>query len=344
MMNLIQTSVVVAGFCSLLLVDVVQGHESAAAGDRWNGSRPDGHAPMGVMGDHMHQQGEVMFGYRYQTMEMRGGLDGDSAIRTGDVLVDYMSGPRSMSMEAHLAGVMYAPLDEVTLVLMLPYLRKEMEAVNRMGVRFGTVAEGVGDIRLSGLVRLFENAQAHLHLNCGVSFPTGAITERDDTPAGPNQKLPYPMQLGSGTFDLLPGLTYLGQAGDWSWGAQALGVVRLGRNDEGYSQGDGVFLTGWLARRWTDWASTSARLGGSWSGDVDGRDPELNPLMSPAANPGGRERTRLDLLFGINLYGRRSWWRAHRLAIEGGFPVYEHVNGPQLATDWLITVGWQWSH
>jgi len=35
--------------------------------------------------------------------------------------------------------------------------------------------------------------------------------ERDDTPAGSNQKLPYPMQLGSGTIDLLPAIIYIGQ-------------------------------------------------------------------------------------------------------------------------------------
>jgi hypothetical protein len=32
-----------------------------------------------------------------------------------------------------------------------------------------------------------------------------------------------------------------------------------------------------------------------------------------------------------------------KLAIEGGFPVYQSLDGPQLETDWLITAGLQWT-
>jgi len=33
-------------------------------------------------------------------------------------------------------------------------------------------------------------------------------------------RLEYPMQLGSGTFALRPGLTYLGQTERWAWVAE----------------------------------------------------------------------------------------------------------------------------
>ena len=42
--------------------------------------RPDGHAPIGVMGDHMHKKGEYMMSYRYMTMNMGGLLDGGDDI------------------------------------------------------------------------------------------------------------------------------------------------------------------------------------------------------------------------------------------------------------------------
>lgn len=32
-----------------------------------------------------------------------------------------------------------------------------------------------------------------------------------------------------------------------------------------------------------------------------------------------------------------------KLAIEGGFPVYQSLDGPQLETDWLITAGLKWA-
>jgi hypothetical protein len=64
------------------------------------------------------------------------------------------------------------------------------------------------------------------------------------------------MQLGSGTWDLLPGLTYAGFARDWSWGAQTLATLRLGENRHDYKLGNRLMLTGWVARRWTDWTLT----------------------------------------------------------------------------------------
>ena len=35
-------------------------------------SRPDSHAPIGVMGDHGHKTGEVMLSYRFMAMDMQG--------------------------------------------------------------------------------------------------------------------------------------------------------------------------------------------------------------------------------------------------------------------------------
>ena len=45
--------------------------------------------------------------------------------------------------------------------------------------------------------------------------------------ARPTLRLPYAMQLGTGTFDLLPGLTYSGHKDAWSWGGQYSAAIRL---------------------------------------------------------------------------------------------------------------------
>ena len=38
------------------------------------------HAPIGVMGDHMHSKGEIMFSYRFMNMLMKGNLNGEKRI------------------------------------------------------------------------------------------------------------------------------------------------------------------------------------------------------------------------------------------------------------------------
>lgn len=309
--------------------------------DKWSAARPDGHAPIGVMGDHTHKKGEFMFSYRYMFMNMEGNRDGTNSLSDSEVLEDFMITPVDMTMEMHMFGAMYAVSEDVTLMAMVPYVSKEMEHLTRSGRRFTTNSEGIGDIKTTALYTIFDRDKQRVHLNLGVSFPTGSINERDDTPAGDNQILPYPMQIGSGTFDLLPGITYLGQSKKGSWGAQALTTLRLGKNDNGYRLGNKYQLSGWIGRNWTDWLSTSVRLTGTTWGDIDGADDRLNPMMIPTADPDRRSGTQVNVGFGVNLYAPEGDLQGSRLAIELELPIYRDLDGPQLETDWQLTLGLQ---
>lgn len=276
-------------------------------------------------------------------MDMDGNRDGTDSLSTREVLEQFPVTPVDMSMEMHMLGAMYAPTDNLTLMAMAPYISKEMDHVTRMGVRFTTDSDGFGDIKTTALYKIFDQDRQRLHLHFGLSFPTGSIEERDDTPAGDDQILPYPMQIGSGTFDLLPGITYLGQSDQGSWGAQALTTLRLGENSNDYRLGNQLQLTGWIARNLTDWLSTSIRLKGMTWGNIDGADDRLNPMMIPTADPDRRGGTQLNLGLGVNLYAPRGNLKGSRLAMEFELPLYRSLDGPQLETDWQLTVGLQTS-
>lgn len=302
-------------------------------------ARPDDHAPIGVMGDHIHKEGEWMVSYRYRMMHMEGNLNGSSSVSDRTVLNAYMVTPTEMTMSAHMLGLMYAPNDDVTVMVGLPYMHKSMDHLTRRGGRFTTTSSGLGDIKVAALVRLLEEDGHRLHFNAGLALPTGAVDARDATPMGPNQILPYPMQLGSGTLDLMPGLTYAGFSEDWSWGAQVLGTVRMGSNKRGYKLGNEGELSIWGAKRWNDTISTSVRLNGRTWGDISGSDPALNPRVIPTADPTLRAGSRLDVLLGLN----SSLGNGHRLLIEGGVPLAQSLDGPQLGVDYVLTAGWQLS-
>ncbi len=304
--------------------------------------RPDAHAPIGVMGDHMHDAGGWMVSYRYMVMDMDDNIDGTSRVTDGEVLRDFMVAPMSMTAQMHMVGLMWAPIQRVTLTSMLPILVNEMDHVTRTGTKFTTNSWGVGDFKLGALTRLWENESNHLHLNFGVSFPTGSITERDGTPAG-NKRLPYPMQLGSGSYDLLPGLTYTGQSDSFSWGAQATGVVRTARNDKGYRLGDAYDLTAWGARPWLDWLSTSLRLDWRQWGNIHGADDRLNPQLVPTSDPDRQAGRRLDVALGMNFLVPRGLLAGNRFGIEASFPLYQYLDGPRLEQDWMLVVGWQYA-
>ncbi len=322
--------------------------------------RPDGHAPIGVMGDHRHAKGEWMLSYRYSRMRMDGNLDGTNDRSIGEIVRpggDFLVTPTDMDMQMHMFGIMWAPHDRVTLMGMLPYVILEMDHQTAMGVDFTTRSKGLGDISVAALVGLWENETHSFHLNAGVSFPSGSIDRKDDTPAsmGKNVQLPYPMQLGSGTVDLKPGLTYNGRLDFLSWGAQASGVIRLGRNEENYRLGNRYNLTSWGAVPLFEWMSVGGRV--SWEQwlDVQGKDDRIPDLtlpdgtvvpaknVIPTADPDLRGGERLDIGPSINLVATRGMFKGVRFGVEALFPAYQNLDGPQLESKWRLIAGLQYA-
>ena len=318
---------------SLLLLIPAAGSASAA-------HRPDDHAPLGVMGDHVHHAGEFMLSFRSSFMGMRGNRDDGDRLSTSDVLADFPVTPTRMNMEMHMAGLMWAPSDRITLMAMVPYVRMDMDHETRMGGRFTTRSEGLGDISVSGLFSVFRNEQHRVQLNLGLGLPTGSISAEDDTPLG-RTRLPYPMQIGSGTFDALPAVVYAGRADAWSWGGQLRAKIRLHRNRRDYRRGHEIGVTAWLARELLPWASASLRLDYLRFGDFEGADPGLNPMLIPTARPDLRGGQRLDLLLGLNTLVTGGPLAGHRFALEGGVPIFQRLDGPQLETDFRVVAGWQ---
>ncbi|NOQ36009.1 MAG: transporter [Methylococcaceae bacterium] len=298
-----------------------------------------------ILESHIHKKNQWMVGYRFMHMGMQGNLSDDKQVSNADVLKDYRVAPTSMTMEMHMASLMYAPSDDVTLMAMLPYKRFSMEHVTRMGGRFTTKSEGIGDLTLMANAVAFRTRwNEHVfNVKGGLSLPTGSINERDKTPASDDQKVAYAMQLGSGTVDLLAGLSYGGLTNDWGWGAQALATIRTGKNDNHYRLGDKLEGSIWVTRIWDNWISTSIRANGELWEDIHGADPEFNPRMSPSVNPDIRGGKRLNMLLSMELYAPEGALKGQHLGFEIGLPVYQSLDGPQLEADWIISAGWQWT-
>ena len=170
----------------------------------------DGHhyfpyAPSGVMGDHIHRKGGLMASYRYMFMSMQRNYDGDSQISDAAAQNGYMGSAAEMDMQMHMLGVMFAPSDKLTLMLMSAYKENSM-LNNMMGNRTKMRSSGWGDATLSAYYGLYKKQASSAHVGLGLSAPTGSIDERMSNGA----RMGYPMQLGSGTWDLKPSLTWLG--------------------------------------------------------------------------------------------------------------------------------------
>lgn len=302
--------------------------------------------PKNSLTAHTHIADEWMVGYEYMLMYMNGNRDGTRSVSNQEVLEDFPITPTKMTKQAHMLLLMYAPTDYLTFMGMFPYKSLSMDHVNRNGLKFKTKSDGIGDIQLNSLYTFFGNVRRDTHrfiLDLGISFPTGSINQRDDTPAGPNQKLPYPMQLGSGTFDLIPGIIYIGQTNKFQWGSRINGVIRLGENSNDYRLGNQLHLTSWGNYKINDWISPFVKLDAQFWGNIHGADPELDPDLVPTADPDRSGGKRIDGFIGINFYIPRGFLEGQSIGIEAGIPIFQSLDGPQLETDFQLSIALTWT-
>lgn len=337
--------------CAVLLLGVA----ATTNAQPWTSSRADGHAPIGVMGDHTHGAGEFMLSYRLMLMDMGGLRDGTEGLDPTTVVdpdgSNFMVAPTNMQMQMHMLGLMYAPTSSLTLMAMVPFHSNTMDHITRMGGAFETGSSGLGDVSLTALYVLARPERQRIHAHLGVSLPTGSIDATDVTPmSAPDEtQLPYPMQLGSGTVSILPGLTYLGQNDTWSWGGQVRGTVRVGTNSRDYRLGNTYALTAWMARAFGDDFSASVRATGTSWDNINGEDPAYAMAVAnrvvPTVFPDLRGGTRVDLGLGINAAPFSGALSGLRLAGEMLYavPAFQSLDGPQLETDVTVTLGAQYA-
>ena len=297
-----------------------------------------------VMGiHHTHPKGEWMVSYTRMQSRMAGNRSGTARLSDNEVLNDFMVAPTSMDMDMHMVGIMGTPTDNLTIMAMVPFMEMSMEHVTRGGKRFTTQSSGIGDVSVSGLYTVYKREGSLIHLHLGGSLPTGSIDARGDTPAGRDLRLPYPMQLGSGTFNLDPGVAYLVQNGRWNMGGHLGSSIPVGTNDNGYRLGRRAKLDAWVTRRWNDWFSSSFRTVASSWGDIEGADPLLNAAMVPTAVPDFRGGNRVELRVGLNFYVAEGEFARNRFSIEVAQPIRQSLHGPQLQQSFSLNIGWQYA-
>jgi hypothetical protein len=329
------------------------------------------HAPdpigISLAGTRLHKPGKIMLAFRYMHMDMRQLVDGDDDISTKKVATSrnpyagspgphgkplpatWRMAPENMTMDMYMVGAMAGITKDFSVMAMVPYVEKEMNMVTFAGMSGTTVlgsstseTSGVGDVAALGLYRLFDEGSHHAHAQMGVSFPTGSITQRTNMlmPNGSTMgmRAPYGMQIGTGTYDLLPGMTYWGESGNWNWGATAVGRIHLGDNRYDYSFGNRVYLTGYGEYGVGHGVFLSARLIQEYAGKIDGRDENINGT-SPTTDPDNYGGWKTSTGLGMTYAFPKGPLQGNNLGAEFVVPVYQNLNGPQLKDNWGVWAG-----
>lgn len=324
-LHLQQSFFISATFTSqLLLLMVLMNPQAILAEHDHHASVPAG--PISIMGQHHHPVGEWMVSYSVMKMHMEGNLDGTQKL---DIpLPGYMVSPLEMDMTMHMLGVMTGVSDTLNVMMMLPFYSAEMDnIVNMSGMPFTTESDGMGDLELSMLYKAGPNWTGII----GMSFPTGSIDEKDITPMSGDDavQLAYPMQTGSGSYELITGVNFSAGTSMTGWGSQAVIYLPLDTNDRDYKNGRSLQVSAWYSTAFNKSHGTSLSLRFEDRANIKGADEALNPMMMPGADAKLRALRRVQLSMGYNYTGIKGYL----IGMEVGAPVYQSLDGPQLEMD-----------
>jgi hypothetical protein len=318
-----------------------------------NGNDP---TPVSVMISHIHNKNEGMVSYKYMSMRMKGILAGGQSVDKNEVFNNYLMSPETMQMDMHMVMGMYGITDKLTLMGMINY------NVMGMGMSMFTASghqhsggstgdtsmahfmqtSGLGDVKLSAFYSLIKRHNHQLLLGTGVSIPVGnfKMNGAKDDVMYPNKNYAYAMQLGSGTFDFLPYVSYLFQHNKATFSSQLSATVRTGYNSLGYKLGNEMALNTWFAYQWLPCLSNSVRIEGNIVDKIDGYNPSLYAYNEPSANTINYGGENVNCAMGTVFQLKNGVFKNSRLGVEYSVPLYQNVKGIQMKSTQTLTISY----
>ncbi len=319
--------------------------------------------PAGLFGIYAFpEKGQGVAGINYQHFEFEGLLQGSDSVTAETVVTTtpnrFFGGagqpptlrvvPNSAKADVAFPFANFALNDQFALVALAPLIRKQTVLETFQGASgttsLGTntvTSEGLGDIKFGAIYKAFTSDMHGVVIDAVLSAPTGSITEEDNnlTPANTivKTRLGYGMQLGSGTWDAILGVSYWGKKKDLGWGAQYLATIPLEeRNSEGWRYANKHEGTAWLSYSWKPTFVTSVRMRAETQGSIKGIDPNIyGPGLGGDPDNYGGDKVELSL--GANwMYSM-----GHNISLEFSKPIYQDRNGVQADHDYSLMLSWR---
>jgi Putative MetA-pathway of phenol degradation len=317
-------------------------------------------APLGVMTDHIHNKGQWMLTYTFMNTMMSGNQMGTSKATDDRVYQNYMMAPETMSMQMHMLMAMYGITDHLTVMAMGGYMTNSMSMnmdpnmmsmpgmVMPMGnTSMTSTSSGLTDTKVSALYNFSKIAAQRIIGSIGISIPTGTIRATGTTILGDGQRLPYDMQTGTGSFAIDPDITYAHKHNSFYWGANAGADIKLNNNSLGYRYGNTYHATAWAGYQLLPFLSATFRAEDVMADKISGSDGQLanqiyqeNDPTTVTANYGGNW---VNTYVGLNFYMMKPVLEHFRFMAEYGMPVYQNLNGTQMALHNDLFAGVQYS-
>ena len=322
--------------------------------------------PAGIMFGHMlDKPGDFMAGYRFMYNWTGGNMMHGTHQASDQTIIDQGCGnggscqftPAFMDMRMHMVDLMYAPTKWFNVMLMPTFMDMDMNLRELSGKKLtpisgahthhgaaGHETGAVGDTYFSSLIKLLNIPGHRIHANLGFSAPTGKVDiEVRRTHKADGGLIHFGMQLGSGTWDFMPSLTYAGEKNRWSWGTQLSGVKRMeDQNKSGYRLGDLFQATAWGGYDLTHWLTASVRGVYTWQDAIQRDFNQFSARIGPMDFPANYGGQFWDVGLGLNARIPGGRFAGNRFGFEWIQPVKSDFNGFQLDRQGALAATWSY--
>lgn len=298
-------------------------------------------APITQMYSHAHHDDSWMVSFQTMYSSADEIRHGSSSLSKDTVLEHFHHAPVSMQMSMSMLDVMKAVNENWTIMAMVPYLSHQMKMEMADNQTHSHSTSGVGDISVSTLYTAYRDDNKEFFWITGVSLPSGSIDEKDDD----GNRLSYPMQLGSGTWDVLTGFTLNQEFGDINVGWHTLGTFRTGESKNGYRLGHKFETSVWLGYAFNETLKGTGKLAITNIGSIHGEDETLSPVHSginsdhmhaDALNTTQVGGTQVDASLGLT-----KQFGMFNIGVEAGAPIVKRYSGYVMSQAWWTSLGVQ---
>lgn len=331
-------------------------------------THPGKYEPIGILSSCCTGKGDWTISYSYMNTFEKGNRTGTTNVSDDMLFQKYcnMMAPNTMNMQMQMLMAMYGLTARFSAMAMGSFIENKMTMNNIPSAEMheltgianmssiympvSTKSSGLGDTKVFLFYKLRRECKYNIIIGAGINIPTGSTVINGHTMLGTDTRLTYPMQTGTGVFDIIPNITYFGQRtivreNILSYGVEARADITPVNNKQGYSAGNQYDITAWAAYKFQKWMSCSLRIKGITQDKMSGFDPAVYPIMynDPSANTENTGGTWINMYAGCNFYIEQGGLKNLRFLAEYGLPVYQNLNGSQLALKGIVNIGCKYS-
>ena len=199
-------------------------------------------------------------------------------------------------------------------------------------------SNGLSDTKVKLTYIVYHKNRTSLIASIGSSLPTGSIDKTSiNMMTGKHEKMPYNMQLGSGTVDPFIDIGFLVSTMKYSWGIAATGTFRVYDNKNDYRLGNQYKIISGYSYNINKWLSVSSRFDMVFWGNIKGSDLDINPMISPNHRPDLRAGSRYELSAGLAFKVSKN----SEFIVDYRRPIYQNLDGPQMPVKSHFLVSFQ---